>query len=227
VSGAPLPLDGSLYISPPPFPREAMTSWLFRTAAAHGCSWSRMRDLLYLKEDEDVDFSWPWDLESSAEFLAVPVEALTQLLTWRQSFVAHDGAFGLVMGTATAPKFSVCARCVREQKAMHYCVESRFDFVTLCPVHGTPMFVKNRNRAGGESYVRTSIGATSNGRVGGATAAQRSNRFELERRIRAAVKIGYERHPILGTIPVQTLLAAEAWRLRPRVALRNPESWSG
>jgi hypothetical protein len=186
-----------------------------------------MRDLLYLKEDEDVDFAWPWDLESSAKFLAVPVEALTQLLTWRQSFVAHDGAFGLVMGTATAPKFSVCARCVREQKAMHYCVESRFDFVTLCPVHGTPMFVKNRNRAGGESYVRTLIGATSNGRVGGATAAQRSNRFELERRIRAAVKIGYERHPILGTIPAQTLLAAEAWRLRPRVALRNPESWSG
>jgi hypothetical protein len=224
VNRAPaFPREGSLYVSPPPFPREAMTSWLYRAAAAHGCSWSGMRTLLGLRDNQDVDFAWPWELESSAEFLAVPVQELTQLLAWRQSFVAHDDACGLVMGTATSPKFSVCARCVREQKAMHYCVESRFDFVTLCPVHGTPLFVKNRNRAGGESYVMASIGATPNGRVGGTSAAQRSNRFELERRIRAAVKVGYERHPVLGTIPAQTLLAAEAWRLRPRLPTRNQE----
>ena len=183
-----------------------------------------MRELLWLKEDEDVDFAWPWDLESSAEFLAVPVEALMQLLAWRQSFVAQDRAFDFVMGTATAPRFSVCARCIRQHKAMHYCVESRFDFVTLCPVHGTPMFVKNRNRAGGESYAKNWIGANSNGRVGGATASQRSSRFELERRIRSAVRVGYERHPILGLIPAQSLLAAEAWRLRPKVALQRPEN---
>lgn len=220
-----LPLEGSLYVSPLPFPREAMTSWLYRTAAAHGCSWSRMRTLLGLRDTEDVDFTWPWELESSAGFLAVPVEALTQLLAWRQSFIAEeDSASCLVMGTATAPKFSVCARCVREQKAVHYCVESRLDFVTLCPVHGTPMFVKKRNRTGEESYAKNRIGDPSKGHIDGATVAQRNNRFELERRVRAAVKVGYERHPTLGTIPAQTLLAAEAWRLRPRAAQRDFDS---
>lgn len=176
-----------------------------------------MRDTLGLRDNEDVDFTWPWELESSADFLALSVEALMQLLAWRQSFVAEeDSASCLVMGTATAPKFSVCARCVRDQKALHYCVEGRLDFVTLCPVHGTPMFMKKRNRNGGESYAKSWIGTPLKGHVAEAVAAQRKSRFELERRIRAAVKVGYERHPTYGTIPAQTLLAAEAWRLRPR-----------
>ena len=83
---------------------------------------------------------------------------------------------------------------------------------------------KTETEGGGDSYSKNWIGATSNGRNGGTTAAQRTSRFELERRIRAAVKVGYERHPTLGTIPAQTLLAAEAWRLRPRAALRSPDN---
>ncbi len=175
-----------------------------------------MRDMLGLRDNEDVDFTWPWELESSAEFLAVPEEKLKQLLAWSQSFVAADGAWTLVMGTAKSPRFSVCAKCVREQKAIHYCVEGRFDFVTLCPVHRTPMFVKDRDQTGQDSYAKQWVGLTPAGNHGVATTAQMKSRFELERRIREAVKVGYEKHPTLGTIPAQTLLAAEAWRLRPR-----------
>lgn len=208
------PLAGSLYSSPPPFPREAMSSWLQRTAAAHGCSWGRMRGILGLKDSEDVDFAWPWELESSARFLAVSVEGLERMLAWRQSFVAQAGAWALVMGSADAPRYSVCVRCVREQQAIHYCVESRFNFVTLCPQHRAPMFLRRRVGDGGERLAFNWIGTGAGNRTVGQTAEHVNSRYHLEQRIRAAVKVGYERHPKYGTIPVQTLLAAEAWRLR-------------
>lgn len=215
TSPATFPLGGSLYFSPSPFPREAMSSWLQRTAAAHGCSWGRMRGILGLKESEDVDFSWPWELESSARFLAVSVEVLGRLLSWRNSFVAQAGAWALVMGSANAPRFSVCVRCVREQKAIHYCVENRFGFVTLCPLHRVSMFARRyvgveRDRLAGK-WAATAASP----RLGCNAAGHVNSRFDLERRIRTAVKVGYERHPKYGTVPVQTLLAAEAWRLFP------------
>lgn len=213
-----MPLDGSLYVSPEPFPREAMTSWLLRTAAAHGCSWSRMRELIGLTDDEDADFTWPWELATSAQFLALPVDALAKLLSWSQSYVAQQRAFDLVMGTPTAPMFGVCGQCVREQNAMHYCVESRLNFIKLCPQHGTPLRLEGHEEVHAgralQDLMSTRPGDLANVAV---TARQQCEiRFALERRIGAAMKCGYERHPTMGMIPVQTLLAAEDWRLRPR-----------
>jgi len=211
------PLAGSLYSSPPPFPREAMSSWLQRTAAAHGCGWGRMRGILGLRDSDDVDFAWPWELESSARFLAVSVGDLGRMLAWRQSFVAQAGAWALVMGSADAPRYSVCVHCVRQQKAIHYCVENRFRFVTLCPTHRAPMFAKTQVGAGGEALTGSWVGTFARPRSGSCPSGHLNCRFELERRLRDAVKVGYERHPKYGVVPVQTLLAAEAWRLFPGI----------
>lgn len=218
-----MPLDGSLYVSPKPFPREAMTSWLLRTAAAHRCSWSRMRELIGLTDEEDADFTWPWELATSAQFLALPVDALAKLLSWSQSYVAQQRAFDLVMGTPMAPVFGVCGQCVREQNATHYCAESRLNFITLCPQHGVPLSLRGQEDvyAGRVGQNVTAAQPTDAGE-GDNVAQQRRVRFALERRIGTAMKCGYEKHPVLGTVPVQTLLAAEDWRLRPRAAFRNP-----
>jgi hypothetical protein len=215
------PLSGSLYFSPPPYPREAMSSWLHRTATAHRCSWGRMRGLLGLKDSDDVDFVWPWELESSARFLAVSVEGLGRMLAWRQSFVAQAGAWALVMGSANAPRYSVCVRCAREQKAIHYCVENRFSFVTLCPLHRAPMFAKRQVSVGGESLTGNWVAIAARPRSGSYPSGHLNSRFDLERRLRDAVKIGYERHPKYGVVPVQTLLAAEAWRLFPGIGSKD------
>lgn len=174
-----------------------------------------MRDVLQLNEAEDVDFVWPWDIKSSAKFLAVSAQTLEDLLAWRRTFIGQKNRWDFVLGTAEVPKFSVCARCVREHKAIHYCVESRFDFVTLCPVHGCPMFLKHRNPGENQPYVKNWIAASVHSRVRRATAPYQSSRFRLERRIYRAMRIGYEKHLTLGLIPAQSLLAAEAWRLRP------------
>lgn len=221
----PFPRQGSLYVTPKPFAREAMSSWLLRTAASHGCSWPQMRALLGLGMGVDPDFVWPWELASSAAFLAVPVDALVNLLTWCQSYVPHAEAYDLVLGSAIAPEFSVCARCVRERNAMHYCVESRLDFVTLCPEHGVLMERQEHHDVYSGVISGDRMKSAMDDHLDDApeVRARRVNRFNLERRVRIAMKSGYERHPTMGMIPVQSLLAAERWRLRPKAAI--DEGW--
>jgi hypothetical protein len=47
------------------------------------------------------------------------------------------------------------------------------------------------------------------------TAPSAAHRLALERRMLAVVRAGFERHPVLGVVPAQAVLAAEAWRLAP------------
>jgi hypothetical protein len=133
----PFPIEGGLHHSPKPAPREAMTSWLMRTAVAHGCSWNNMIALLRKAGIADPDFLWPWDFRSSADFFSADPADFREMLKWSNSFVSQTRAFNLLRGRVWAPVFGLCADCIRDAKVTHFQVENRFSFVTLCMQHGT------------------------------------------------------------------------------------------
>lgn len=177
-----------------------------------------MRQSIGLETDEDADFSWPWDMQSSSQFFAVSIEALKCMLAWTESFVAQARAYDLVMGTAREPRYRFCAGCVREHKVMHYSAEGRFEFMTLCPRHGTPMKCGQRKDVYGgvvSDEVTGDVAGFDLQQLAAQADPRQAARLHLERRICAAVKCGFERSSNYGIVPARSLIAAEAWRLMP------------
>lgn len=197
-----------------------MTSWLLRTAVAHGCPWNRMIELLRRAGIGDPDFMWPWDVQSSAAYFAVDPEALASMIAWSESFVAQERAYDLMRGQARAPAFGLCSECIRETRVAHYRVESRFEFSTLCAQHGVVLHITgygSLQALQNEPMACFALGKTleADGVVGCV------HRLALERRIARLVRCGYERNPTLGILPARAVLAAESWRLRPKAAGRS------
>ncbi len=215
MTGRPFPKSGSLYLTPIPLPKEAATSWLQRVARAHEVPWTAFRRLLGLAGHGDPDFGWPWDLESSARFLATTADQLSQLLAWRCSFVAQAKPRGVVRGSSKKPLFTVCRACVAESRLVHYRIECRFDFLRLCPKHGTTLIAVNSDRSLASlsfEEVQSSSAWGQNFREP-SSPQRRQERMAFEKRICAALYVGYERHPTLGIVPAQTLLAVERMRM--------------
>jgi hypothetical protein len=192
-----------------------MTSWLLRTAVAHGCSWNDMTELLRKAGIGDPDFLWPWDLRSSAAFFAADLDDFRPMLSWVDSYIGRARAFDVLRGSARRPVFGLCSHCIRDVRVTHYSVESRFCFVTLCALHGTPLRAMNHHALLAGLSDPLPLGAFWNG--GSPDAARGpAHRLALERRVRAVVRLGFERHPVLGVVPAQSVLRAEAWRLTSR-----------
>ncbi|WP_436296645.1 TniQ family protein [Variovorax sp. LjRoot175] len=215
MKGRPFPHHGSLYLTPVPVPKEAATSWLQRVAKAHRIPWTGFRRLLGLGSGLDPDFGWPWELESSARFLATTADQLAQLMAWRCSFIAQARPDGVVTGDSKVPLFSLCRACVAESRVVHYRIECRFGFVRLCPKHGTTLMRVN----GGRSLASLECAEVQSSSLWGLSSPEppsvqrRRERMAFEKRICRALYVGYERHPTFGIVPAQTLLAVERIRV--------------
>lgn len=174
----------------------------------HARNWSGMHAFLRLGCFADPDFNWPWDLPSSSRLLATPQQEVANAFSWCTSHVAQARPPGVVMGDGRWPRFALCRKCVLEKRVMHYRSEFRFSFVTLCPLHAVSLVLPSKGalleHLDGQSW--DEILAKSRRRIGPLSPEALRARLALELRICRILRCGFERHPIFGVIPAQTII---------------------
>jgi len=163
----------------------------------------------------DSDFDWPWDLDTTARFFATPQEVIGNLFGWHMSFIAQAAPPGIVLGDGRLPRFMLCRECMAEAGVAYYRVEFRFAFMRLCQRHHIPLIIPNTGRLlesiQGEDWNDLRHWGV---RLPTPPDEQRlRERLALETRICRLLKLGYERHPVLGVVPAQAILAQNRVRL--------------
>ncbi|EOG7777832.1 TniQ family protein [Pseudomonas aeruginosa] len=137
-------------LTPSILPDEMFSSWLIRTAHAHGCSPNTLTGSVWPRSrawSVDLDREHPWaNLEALSSIVGLSTQAILASTLWQVMHCLHPNSVAFKMGNVPwilplgcrnrshAGGLLCCPRCI-EKPVPHYLLQFRLAWHTVCPWH--------------------------------------------------------------------------------------------